>query len=82
VLGPVLALLSFAGGLFLPLSEMSDVFASIARLSPAYGVGVIARWPIDTSQGNLVVAVVNVVAWLAVFAAGSAWRMSRDTKRV
>jgi ABC-2 type transport system permease protein len=82
VLGPVLALLSFAGGLFLPLSEMSDVFASIAKLSPAYGVGVIARWPIDTSQGNLAVAVVNVVAWLTLFAAGSAWRMSKDTQRV
>jgi ABC-2 type transport system permease protein len=82
VLGPALALLSFAGGLFLPLSEMSDVFATVAKFTPAYGVGVIARWPIDTTEGNLAIAIVNVLAWLAVFIGGAAWRMSKDTHRV
>ncbi len=81
ILGPALALLSFAGGLFVPLDQMSDVFASIAKFTPAYGVGVLARAPFG-HDGSLTLAVVNVVAWTAVFVAGSAWRMSKDTQRV
>jgi ABC-2 type transport system permease protein len=81
VLGPALALLSFAGGLFIPLDQMSDVFASIAKLTPAYGVGVLSRAPFGEG-GSIWLAVVNVLAWASVFVAGAAWRMSRDTQRV
>lgn len=81
ILGPSLALLSFAGGLFVPLSQMSDVFATIAKFTPAYGVGVLARSPFG-DDGNLALAAVNIVAWAAVFVGGAAWRMSRDTQRV
>ena len=81
VLGPALALLSFAGGLFVPLDQMSDVFASIAAWTPAYGVGVLARAPFG-DDGSIPLAVLNVVAWAAVFVGGAAWAMSRDTKRV
>ncbi len=81
LLGPALALLSFAGGLFIPLDQMSDVFANVAKFTPAYGVGVLARAPFG-HDGSLALAVINVVAWTAIFVAGSAWRMSKDTKRV
>lgn len=81
ILGPALALLSFAGGLFVPLDQMSDVFASIAKFTPAYGVGVISRAPFG-EDGSIWLAVVNVLAWAGIFVAGAAWRMSRDTKRV
>ena len=81
VLGPALALLSFAGGLFVPLDQMSDVFASVAAWTPAYGVGVLARAPFG-DDGSILLAVVNVLAWAAVFVGGAAWAMSRDTKRV
>jgi ABC-2 type transport system permease protein len=81
ILGPALALLSFAGGLFVPLDQMSDVFASVAKFTPAYGVGVIARSPFG-EDGNIALAVVNIVAWAAVFVGGAAWRMGRDTQRV
>ena len=81
LLGPSLALLSFAGGLFVPLDQLGDVFASIAKFTPAYGVGVIARWPME-HEGNLGLAVINVLAWAGIFIAGAAWRMSKDTKRV
>ena len=81
ILGPALALLSFAGGLFVPLDQMSDVFASIARFTPVYGVGQIARYPL-TQDGSLAVAVLNVVVWTAIFAAGAVWRFRRDTERV
>ncbi|WP_229051244.1 ABC transporter permease [Aeromicrobium sp. Leaf350] len=81
VLGPALAVLSLAGGLFVPLSEFSDTFADVARLTPAYGVGELARAPFGDG-GDLLLATLNVVAWAAVFVVGAAWRMSRDTARV
>lgn len=81
VLGPALALLSLAGGLFVPLDQMGGTFTAVAEYTPAYGVGALARAPFgDTS--DLGVAVVNVLVWAAVFVAGAAWRMARDTERV
>jgi ABC-2 type transport system permease protein len=81
VLGPVLALLSFAGGLFVPLDQMSHTFAALAKFTPVYGVGVIARYPL-TASGTLGIAIVNVLVWTAVFVVGAAWRFRRDTARV
>jgi len=78
VLGPVLALLSFAGGLFVPLGD--GVFATIARFVPTYGLAEIVRGPV-TGGDVSVWAVVNVVAWGAVFVAGAAWRFRKDTAR-
>jgi ABC-2 type transport system permease protein len=81
ILGPVLAVLSFAGGLFVPVDNLGHVFATIAKFTPVYGVGEIARYPL-THDGNLWVATANVVAWTAIFAAGAMWRFRRDTARV
>jgi ABC-2 type transport system permease protein len=81
ILGPSLALLSFAGGLFVPLSSMSDVFGTIAEFTPAYGVGVLARSPFG-EDGSLLLAVANIAVWATIFVGGAAWRMSRDTQRV
>jgi ABC-2 type transport system permease protein len=81
ILGPALALLSFAGGLFVPLDQMGHTFEVIAKFTPVYGVGVIARYPL-THTGTLWIAVLNVLAWTAVFVAGAAWRFRRDTARV
>lgn len=79
VLGPVLALLSFAGGLFMPLGD--GVFASIARFIPTYGLAEIVRAPL-TGGDVSVWAVVNVVVWAAVFVGGAVWRFRLDTARV
>ena len=70
ILGPALALLSFAGGLFVPLDQMSHTFATIAKFTPVYGVGVIARYPL-TDEGTLGVAILNVVLWTLVFVVGA-----------
>ena len=80
VLGPVMALLAFAGGLFMPLEDGSLV-ATLAQLTPMYGLAELARSPLtgDTVQ---LTWVANVVVWLAVFTAGAVWRMRRDTARV
>jgi ABC-2 type transport system permease protein len=82
ILGPALALLSFAGGLFVPLDDMSHVFATIAKFTPAYGVGVLARSPFGDDDGSITLAIINIVVWAAIFVGGAAWRMSKDTKRV
>ena len=79
VLGPVLALLSFAGGLFMPLGD--GVFATIARFIPTYGLAQIARAPL-TGGDVTVWAFVNVLAWGAVFVGGAVWRFRLDTARV
>ncbi|WP_250037597.1 ABC transporter permease [Paractinoplanes maris] len=81
ILGPVLAVLSFAGGLFVPLDQFGSTFAAIAKFTPVYGVGEIARYPL-THDGNLGLAVLNVVLWTALFAAGAMWRFRRATARV
>jgi ABC-2 type transport system permease protein len=81
ILGPVLGVLSFAGGLFVPVDQLGDTFATIARFTPVYGVGQIARYPL-TQDGNLWLAALNVAVWTAIFAVGAMWRFRRDTARV
>jgi ABC-2 type transport system permease protein len=81
ILGPVLAVLSFAGGLFAPLDTFGHTFATIAKFTPVYGVGELARYPL-VHDGSVWLAALNVIAWTAVFAAGAMWRFRRDTARV
>ena len=80
ILGPVLALLAFAGGLFVPLDDGS-VFATISKFTPMNGLASLTRAPL-TGDGVSWSAVANVVVWAAVFGIGSAWRFRRDTARV
>jgi ABC-2 type transport system permease protein len=79
VLGPGLAIFSFLGNVFIPLDEGSALYR-VAEWTPMFGVAEISRWPLT---GDLPwTAVVNAVAWFAIFVAGAAWRMSKDTARV
>lgn len=80
ILGPGLALFSFLGGVFIPLDQYSHVVRLIAYWTPMYGVAEVARSPLTHDLPWF--AVVNAVGWLAVFVAGAAWRMSKDTARV
>ena len=79
LLGPGLALFSFLGNVFLPLTPGSVVYR-VAEWTPMFGVAEISRWPL-TDQLSWT-AVLNALVWLGLFAAGAAWRMSRDTTRV
>ena len=81
LLGPLLAVLAFLGGLFVPLDVLGETFRTLAEYTPAYGVGALARMPL-TDEGSLLTAVLNVVAWTVVFVAGAALRFRRDTARV
>jgi ABC-2 type transport system permease protein len=80
MLGPVLTVLAFAGGLFLPFSD-GTVMAAVSRVMPTYGLAELARAPLGGGSVE-VVAVVNVVAWTAVFFAGAVWRFRADAARV
>ncbi|MGV8977414.1 MAG: ABC transporter permease [Cellulomonas sp.] len=79
ILGPVLAVLAFAGGLFVPLTD--GVFATIARFTPLYGLAELSRAPLGDTGFSLV-ALLNLVAWAAVFVTGAAVMFGRDTARV
>ncbi|MGA9872319.1 MAG: ABC transporter permease [Rhodococcus sp. (in: high G+C Gram-positive bacteria)] len=82
VLGPVLAVLAFAGGLFVPLPD-GGWFPMIAQFTPLYGLAVVARAPFtDPSGSALSIALVNLVVWAAAFVVGAAVLFRRDTQRV
>ncbi|MGM0697371.1 MAG: ABC transporter permease [Actinomycetota bacterium] len=76
----VLGILSLIGGLFVPLEIWPDTLQTIARFTPAYGVGEIARAPLGGGYDHW--AIVSVIVWLGIFVAGSAWALRRDTARV
>lgn len=81
LLGLILALLSFAGGLFIPVSQYAVPVQDIAKWTPLYGLNQLVHTPL---LGNGVdwTWVVNVLAWLVIFAGGAIWRFRRDTARV
>jgi ABC-2 type transport system permease protein len=81
IMGPILALLALLGGLFVPLSVWGHTFREIARFTPAYGVGEIARAPMHAEHFDWW-SVPNILIWGLVFGIGSAILFRRDTKRV
>ncbi len=76
----ILAVLSFAGGLFIPVSQFAPAVRDIAKWTPLYGLNQLVHTPL---LGNGVdwTWVVNVLAWLIIFAAGATWRFRKDTAR-
>jgi ABC-2 type transport system permease protein len=80
VLGLVLSLLSFAGGLFIPLSQFPQAVQDLAKFTPLYGLNQLVHAPL---LGGSVPWTwpVNVLAWLIVFAGGAIWRFRKDTAR-
>jgi ABC-2 type transport system permease protein len=81
ILGPVLAILAFAGGLFVPLQFLDPAVQTVAKLTPAYGLGELARIPLTHDAFDWG-AVLNIAVWLALFVAGAAMLFRRDTRRV
>jgi ABC-2 type transport system permease protein len=80
ILGPLMALLAFIGGLFAPI-DTHTWEGHLSAFTPMYGLANLARWPLEGGAVH-VVWILNLVAWLAIFVAGAAWRMSKDTARV
>lgn len=80
VLGPVLALLAFLGGLFVPLAKGS-VMEAIAKFTPMYGLNQLVHAPLTGDAVHLV-WIANVLIWLVIFTGGAMWRFRGDTARV
>jgi ABC-2 type transport system permease protein len=80
-LGFGLMLLSFAGGLFIPLSQFPQVIQTLAKWTPMYGLNQLVHAPLLGGSIS-VVWVANAVIWLLIFAAGAVWRFRKDTARV
>lgn len=80
LIGPVLAVFAFFGGLFVPLALLPQLVQDIGPYVPTYGVVGIARYPLlgGTFDAGWVV---NVVAWTAAFAIGASLLFRRDTRR-
>ena len=81
VLGPGWPCLAVLGGLLFPIDAHSDARSASRPLTPdlrrrrARPLAALRRLP-------CVRRIVNAVVWLAIFVAGAAWRMSKDTARV
>ena len=83
-----LVIMGFLGNIFIPLS---GTMLAIARFTPLYGYAALARYPVTrgalpTTDGTLLqeplwYAVVNVVAWLTVFALLATWLVRRGRDR-
>ncbi len=80
-IGPLLALLSFFGGLFVPLDQLPSALRAVAPGTPTYAVGEIARSPL-TSSGLTAGNVGLLLLWTAIFAMGTGLLFRRDTARV
>ncbi len=79
ILGPGLALLSFLGNVFIPITHGTTMWW-VAATTPMFGVAEVSRWPLTRDLDWY--AVLNAVVWLMIFVTGAARRMSRDTARV
>ncbi len=80
VIGPVLAVFSLFGGLFIPVSLLPSAMQTIAPYMPTYGVAAIARFPLVGGAFDPA-WVLSLVAWTAVFAAAAMALFRRDTSR-
>jgi len=80
-LGPILALLAFAGGVFVPVDQMSHTFQLFAKFTPMYGLSQVVHAPL-TGETFQIGWVLSILGWLAIFGVGAAWRFRKDTARV
>jgi len=80
IIGPILAIFSLFGGLFVPLALLPSVMQDIAPYMPTYGVASIARYPLVGGVFDPT-WLLSVVVWTAAFAAAASVLFRRDTRR-
>lgn len=81
VIGFVLMLFAFGGGLFIPLSQFSPTLQTAAKFTPLYGLNQLVHYPLVGGAFAWSWAA-NLVVWLVIFVGGATWRFKRDTARV
>lgn len=78
--GPLLAVMAMFGGIFIPLKALPETLQHVARFTPMFGVGTLARSPVT---GEITAwAIGSVVLWTLAFGAGAMALFRRDTQRV
>jgi ABC-2 type transport system permease protein len=80
IIGPVLAVFAFFGGLFIPVSLLPSTIQDFAPYMPTYGVAAIARFPLVGGTFDPT-WVLGAVVWTLLFAAGATLLFRRDTHR-
>lgn len=87
IVGPMMALLGFLGGLFQGPIDTSTLMGRIQSFTPIYGLSQLAHWPLTRTTsgayGTLHMGwIANLVVWGAVFVVGAVWCFRKDTARV
>jgi len=72
---------SLAGGLFIPVSQFTHTEATLAKLTPLYGLNQLVHYPLAGGHFSYSWPL-NLALWLAVFVLGAVWQLRRDTARV
>ncbi|MDA8391334.1 MAG: ABC transporter permease [Actinomycetota bacterium] len=80
IIGFVLMLFSFGGGLFIPLNQFSPALQTAAKFTPLYGLNQLVHYPLVGGPFHWA-WVGNLVVWLALFTGGAIWGFRRDTGR-
>ena len=80
-MGPLLPVLAFMAGLFVPLSALPEIVQLTAQFTPLWGIANLAQSAI-IGVAPSVWAVPNLLFWFATFTALAVLFFRRDTKRV
>lgn len=80
-MGPLLPVLSFMGGLFVPLNVMPDIVQTAAMFTPLWGIANLAQSAI-IGVAPSIWALPNLIIWFAIFTGLAMMFFRRDTKRV
>jgi ABC-2 type transport system permease protein len=78
--GPAMAIMALFGGIFVPVNQLPAGVQSVAKLTPMYGVGELARAPL--THVFHIQAVFSVAIWALVFGTLAVLLFRRDTQRV
>jgi len=81
ILGFVLTLCSFFGGLFIPINQFAPALRTVAAFTPLFGLNELVHHPLVGGAVNWT-WVVNLLAWLVIFGGGAVLLFGRDTARV
>lgn len=80
VVGPLMSVFGFFGGLFIPVDQLGGFMQTFAPYTPMYGLRVLVeRLVTDGPVGHA--PVVNVTLWTAVFVVVAVWRYRVVTGR-
>lgn len=81
VIGGGSAVLGFLSGMFVPLDQLNSFFQTFAKFTPLWGMNQVAVGPITGWEGFEILALVNVIAWVAILAVSAVFLSKRLTGR-